>query len=63
MNEDELKEFRLWQRSRHETALDHAFAELEELVYEMKGYNITMPVRAFKILSNAVLLLKKEIDK
>lgn len=63
MTESELEEFRIWQRTRHKTALDAAFQELEEMLMDMKGYNVTMPSRAFKTVVKALLLLKSEVIK
>jgi len=61
MTEEEMKEFRIWQRSRQQTALEQAFGELEDLYLDMRGYNITMPTQAFKTVVKALMLLKKEI--
>jgi hypothetical protein len=58
-----MEEFKLWQRTRHKTALDAAFQDLEEMLMDMRGYNVTMPSRAFKTVVKALLLLKEEVLK
>ena len=63
IEESELAEFKEWKRTKHQTKLDAAFYELNDLVSGMSGYNISMPSRAFKTLANALILLKEEIVK
>jgi hypothetical protein len=63
MTESELEEFRIWQRTRHKTAFESAFHDLEDMLADMKGYNVTMPTRAFKTVVRALLLLKEEVLK
>jgi aspartate aminotransferase-like enzyme len=60
MTESEQEEFLIWQRTRHKTAFDMAFQDLEDMLADMKGYNVTMPTRAFKTVARALLLLKEE---
>ena len=62
MTESELEEFNLWKRTRHKTSFDVAFQELEDMMADMKGYNVTMPTRAFKTVVRALLLLKEEVS-
>lgn len=63
IEESELAEFKEWKRTKNQTQLDAAFYELTDLMNGMGGYNITMPSRAFRVLSNALILLKKEVCK
>ncbi len=60
---NELAEFKEWKRTKHQTKLDAAFYDLNDLINSMSGYNISMPSRAFKTLANALLLLKEEVCK
>ena len=61
MTESEQEDFKTWQRTRHKTAFDMAFQDLEDMLGDMKGYNVTMPTRAFKTVVKALLLLKEEL--
>ena len=63
LSEQDEKDFRQWQRSKHQTALDHAFDELDLLLGGTRDYTITMPARAFRVLANALILLKREVVK
>ena len=63
LSEQDEKEFRQWQRTKHQTALDHAFAEIDDLLMATRDYTITMPARAFKALAKALVLLKHEVMK
>lgn len=61
MDEKEIEEFREWKRKRHQTELEHAFIELEDLMRDMKDYTIVMPKRSFKLVVRALILLKEEV--
>lgn len=63
LNEDDLKDFRQWQRTKHQTALEHAFHEIDDLLSGTRDYTVTMPAKAFRTLANALVLLKKEVMK
>ena len=63
LSEQDEKEFRQWQHTKHQTALDHAFNEIEDLLAATRDYTITMPARAFKTLAKALVLLKHEVTK
>lgn len=63
MTEAEMAEFKIWQRTRHKTAFESAFQDLEDMMGDMKGYNVTMPTRAFKTVVKALILLRDEVVK
>ena len=63
IDEKEFDEFRRWKREQTATAFEKAFYELNDLVHnpDGKNYNATMPVRAFKVMAQALLLLKDKV--
>ena len=63
LSEQDEKDFRQWQRTRNQTALDFAFNEVELLLDSTRDYTVTMPARTFRTLANALLLLRKEVCK
>ena len=65
MNDEELKEFQEWKRLKKQSELDKTFSELEDLLNnpDARSYNATMPVRAFRIMAKALILLKQEVIK
>lgn len=65
IDEKEMEEFREWRRSKSKTEFDRIFSELDDLTNNPNGknYNATMPVRAFKVMATAILLLKEKVVK
>ena len=63
ISEKEYELFKKWQREQGQSELARAFNELEDLITnpDGKAYNSTMPVRAFRIMAQCILLLKKEL--
>jgi len=62
----ELEELRAFKKANSKSAIDIAFEEIEETLLKnpgSRGFDCQMPVVAFRILANALILLKKEIFK
>jgi len=62
----ELEELREFKRKHEKTKLDLAFEEIEQALIRhpgARGFDYQMPVVAFRMLANALVLLREEIKK
>lgn len=64
--ERELRELREFKRLHDKSKLDIAFEEIEQALLRnpgTRGFDYQMPVVAFRMLANALVLLREEVKK
>jgi hypothetical protein len=61
----EFEEFKSWKRKQKKSDFDKVFNELEDLMINprAKAYNSVMPVRAFRIMAEALMAIKEELGR
>ena len=63
--EDELDQFRAWKRAQNSSKLEEVFFQLEQSLlnpHERK-FSTVMPSQAYRLLAEAIIVLKKEVLK
>jgi hypothetical protein len=66
MNEaEELEQFRSWKRAQNASRLEEVFYQLEHSLQnpQERKFTTVMPSQAYRLLAEAIILLKKEIFK
>lgn len=62
---EELEQFRAWKRAQNTSKLEEVFFQLEQSIEnpQNRKFSTVMPSQAYRLLAEAIILLKKEFSK